>query len=191
MRHAHTKTLHAYWDARRSGRSAPARADIAPNDVAGLLAHIFMLRRMDRDHHVFRIAGTGVCRLHNREFKDQNFLSLWSGQDRAHMTALLEGALAAPAPAFAVADALAIDGRSVEVEVSLFPLRGPEGVVDRCLGLYQPIGPDSLGGRPVIRHVVKELHPANLPEPTIRLFRTAAEAPASPAANDRAQSGAV
>lgn len=170
MRHVNTKTLFAYWDARRLGRSAPGRSDIAPRDLAGLLSHLFILRRMDRDHHTFRLAGTALCQMHQREFKDQNFLGLWRGHDRQHMTALLEGALSVPAPASALADAISLDGRSVEVEIALLPLRGPEGWVDRCLGLYQPLHQGRLEGRPAVRHVLKELRPAMEPETSINVF---------------------
>lgn len=186
MRHAHTKTLLAYWDSRRSGRTAPAGADILPRDLSGLLAHLFILRREDRDHHVFRLAGTAICDMHKREFSEQNFLSLWQGQDRPMMTALLEGSLTAPGPATALADAVALDGRRVEVEFAFLPLRGPEGALDRALGLYQPLGGrDALGGRPAVRHVLRELRPARLPAQSVSVFRSLGAAPAAPAANDR------
>lgn len=185
MQHANTKTLIAYWEARRRSEPAPARADIAPQDLGGLLSHIFLLRRMDREHHVFRLAGTGLCALHKREFRDQNFLSLWSDHDRAHMTALVEGALGAPAPARALCDAVTLDGRTSPVELTLLPLRGPEGWLDRTLGLYQPLDRDRLGGRPVLRHRLTQLFPAGAPEPTMALFsRDEAFAHRALAAND-------
>ena len=172
MRHANTRTLFAYWQSRRSGRLAPERADIAPRDLAGLLAHLFSLKRIDRDHQVFRLAGTAVCDLHRREFKDQNFLGRWRGADRDHARALLEGVLSAPGPATALAEAISIDARSAEVELALLPLRGPEGQVDRCLGLYQPLSLTRLGGRPVVRHALRELRPALPPEPSLSLSRS-------------------
>ncbi|MEO1039242.1 MAG: PAS domain-containing protein [Pseudomonadota bacterium] len=171
MRHPNTRTLFAYWESRRSGRLAPNRSDIAPRDLAGLLAHLFILKRVDRDHHLFRLAGTAICDLHRREFKDQNFLSLWRGSDREHMRALIEGVLSAPGPSTAMADAISIDGRSAEVEITLLPLRGPEGMVDRCLGLYQPLSLSRLGGRPVVRQMLRELRPAVAPEPALSLTR--------------------
>jgi hypothetical protein len=185
LEHANTRTLLAYWDARRRGEPAPARADIAPQDLGALLSHIFLLRRMDRDHHVFRLAGTGLCSLHKREFRDQNFLSLWSDHDRAHMVALLEGALSAPAPARALCEAVTLDARSCPVELTLLPLRGPEGWLDRVLGLYQPLDPARLGGRPVLRHRLTQLFPAGTPDPSLSLFSRETSAPRRAlAAND-------
>ena len=185
VRHANTQTLLAYWEARRKGGSAPVRGDITPNDLGALLSHLFLLRRMDRDHHVFRLAGAGLCRLHRREFRDQNFLSLWSGHDRAHMAALLEGALSTPAPASAVTEAASLDGRAAEVEIALLPLRGPEGWLDRVLGLYQPLTPGGLGGRPIVRHRLVHLNPARAPDASVSVFcPDAMRAPPALAAND-------
>lgn len=186
MRHINTKALYEYWNTRRLGRTAPARADIAPKDLSGLLAHLFLLRRMDADHHVFRLAGSALCQMHKREFKDQNFLSLWRGHDRVHMSALIEGALNAPAPASALAEAQSIDGRSVEIEIALLPLKGPEGLVDRVLGLYQPLGAGRLNGRPVVQHALREVHPAVRPAPSVNVFAPQALRPRpNRAANDR------
>ncbi len=184
MKHAHTKTLFAYWDARRRGGPAPARADILPEDLGGLLANLFLLRRMDSDHHVFRIAGTGLCRLHKREFRDQNFLSLWTGQERTHMRALLEGALTAPAPASAVAEAVALDGRAAPIEITLLPLRGPEGWLDRTLGLYQPLEGGLPVGRPAVRHRLIEVRPPCEPAASVTVFSREAAAGGALAAND-------
>jgi hypothetical protein len=180
LRHANTRLLFDYWTARRSGRVAPARADIAPDELEALMPRLFILRRMDRDHHVFRLAGETMRALHQRDLKDHNFLSLWRGHDRAHMSALIEGALGACAPATALAEARSMNGRSLPVEMAFLPLTGPECYVDRCLGLYQPLAAGGLGGRPAVRHVLREVRPAAVGEPA---FEPAAHADAF-AAND-------
>jgi len=185
VRHPNTKTLQAYWDARRQGESAPQRADIAPEDLGALLSNLFLLRRMDQGHHVFRLAGTGLCRMHQREFRDQNFLSLWSGHDRVHMSALIEGALSTPAPASVVSEAISLDGDHVEVEIALLPLRGPEGWLDRVLGLYQPLQKRTGNCRPIVRHRLSELRPARCPDPDFGHFQAPSfEAVGLRAAND-------
>lgn len=170
MRHRNSQTLLAYWNSRRKGEPAPRRTQILPEDLGGLLANLFVLRRMDSDHHVFRLAGTGLCRMHRREFRDQNFLSLWEGHDREHMRALLEGCLSAPAPASAIAEAVALDSTAAEVELTMLPLRGPEGFLDRVLGLYQPLGAGLPTLRPIVRHRVSEVRPPCPPEPSLSFY---------------------
>ncbi|MCP2670608.1 PAS domain-containing protein [Maricaulaceae bacterium EIL42A08] len=184
MRHRNSQTLLAYWNARRQTEPAPLRTEILPEDLGGLLANLFVLRRMDSDHHVFRLAGTGLCRMHRREFRDQNFLSLWDGHDRQHMRAALEGALSAPAPASLVADAIALDGATTEVELTLLPLRGPEGFLDRALGLYQPLGAGLPSLRPIVRHRITEVRPALEPDPSVSFFGTHDQPVRAMVAND-------
>ena len=61
-----------------------------------------------------------------------------------------------------------MDGESSEVEITLLPLRGPEGQTDRCLGLYQPLTrAKMLEKRPIVRHVLRELKPAQMPTPSV------------------------
>ncbi len=184
VRHRNSQTLLAYWNARRKGEPAPLRTEIMPEDLGGLLSNLFLLRRMDSDHHVFRLAGTGLCRMHRREFRDQNFLSLWDGHDRDHMRALLEGTLAAPAPANAVAEAIALDSTTTEVELTVLPLRGPEGFLDRALGLYQPLGAGLPSLRPIVRHRLTHIRPACEPEPSLSFFGRAERPVRALAAND-------
>ena len=90
MMHAHARTLMSYWDSRRRDDAVPERADIAASDLRELLGNLFMLQRHDAFHHVFRLAGTKLCELHQRELRDQNFLSFWRGYDREQVRLLLE-----------------------------------------------------------------------------------------------------
>lgn len=160
MRHAQSKALHAYWQNRRQGGAVPHRADIEPQDIAGLLGHVFILWRVDAQHHIFRLAGTHLCDLYQREFREQNFLSLWRGHDRTHVQAVLEASIAGIAPASMIARASTMDQLQLPVEISVLPLRGPSGEIDRVLGLFQPLDdPAGLRGRPVVRTALREIHP--------------------------------
>lgn len=162
MRHSNTRAIAGYWDSLRTGDSAPARDDLSPTELSGLLGNVFILQRLDSDHAIFRLAGTGLCALYQREFREHNFLSLWRGADRLHMTALLAAAAIAPAPAVALVGAETIDGRKVKAEIFLAPLAGKTGEVDRYLGLFQPLtGEDELGGRPLIRQHLIAVYPPN------------------------------
>jgi len=160
MRHAHTRALANYWETIRRGRIAPLRTDVSPGDLSSLLSHLFILQRVDADHALFRLAGTGLCDLYRREFRDQNFLSLWNGADRAHMRAILTAASHTPAPAGAMAQAETIDGVAIEAEILLAPLMSPASRLDRFLGLFQPLSPaESLRGRPLVTQRLMTVYP--------------------------------
>ncbi len=164
MRHPQTRALHAYWQTRRQGGAAPLRADIEPQDIAKLLGYVFILWRADADHHIFRLAGTHLCDLYQREFRDQNFLSLWRGHDRTHVQAVLEASITGTAPASLIARAVSMDQRELPVEIAFLPLRGSSGEIDRTLGLFQPLDSvDEFRGRPVVRTTLREVHPPTQP----------------------------
>ncbi|MAL09186.1 MAG: PAS domain-containing protein [Maricaulis sp.] len=184
--HAHTETLLAYWESRRNGRLTPSRADIVPADLSGLLSWLFILERADAEHHVFRLAGTGLCRLYSREMRAQNFLDLWRGFDRHHIRALIESTLAVPAPATASAQAYALDGQTIDAEIALLPLRGASGQADRVLGLYQPLSRlDLLQGRPVVSQKLTGINPPARDIYTPVAMRPLPEPPFELVANDR------
>lgn len=164
MLHAHSKALHSYWESRRFGAAIPRRMDIAPREIGNLLSRLFILSRADPEHHLFRLAGTGLCDLYRREFREQNFLSLWQGYDRDHMRALLEASICGPAPASALVEAATLEGAAITAEITLLPLKGEDGQTDRTLGLFQPIDPvDTLRRRPIVRQSLIE---ARLPRRT-------------------------
>lgn len=174
MRHANTKTVFDFWSARRGAAAPQTCAPVDPGSMKDLFGRLFVLERMDRDHHVFAMAGGGLCDIHQRSFEGQNFLALWRSADRAQMTALVEGALQDAVPAFALAEAKAMNGRSMAVEIGLFPLRGTRGRRDRHLGLYQPLMGGTLGDRPPVHHVLLEARRGKAVDPA-----------RAPAANDR------
>ena len=135
MRHAQSQALHAYWQTRRQGGAAPHRTDIEPQDIARMLGYVFILWRADPDHHIFRLAGTHLCDLYQREFRDQNFLSLWRSHDRTHVQAVLEASITGTEPASLIARTVTMDRLDLPVEISL------------------------LRGRPAVRTVLQEVHP--------------------------------
>ena len=186
MQHAHTRALYDYWTHRRRDASAPRRADIAPQDIAGLLGHLFILQRFDAGHHVFRLAGTGLCELYQREFRDQNFSSLWRPRDADLVRALLEAVVHDVEPASALARAATLDGREMEIELSFLPLRGPDGAVDRILGLFQPFEDiRTLRGRPLVRTALREARPPEASLDVLAASRGCADTALQFAANDR------
>jgi hypothetical protein len=186
MRHAQSQALHAYWQTRRQGGAAPHRTDIEPQDIARMLGYIFILWRADPEHHIFRLAGTHLCDLYQREFREQNFLSLWRSHDRVHVQAVLEASINGTAPASLIARTVTMDRLELPVEISFLPLRGPSGEIDRTLGLFQPLDDaDALRGRPAVRTLLREIHP---PVQRGDLFPGVAAAPPQPArlvANDQ------
>lgn len=138
MSHSSTQALTDYWQARRTGAGAPTRASINPMDFPKLLPQVFMLGRRAPGDYAFRLAGGFVGDLHGRDLRHVDFLSLWSTNARLSLQTTLEHARRLGQPVQITADAQA-GGHALPLEIVLLPLANSQGVIDRFLGLYQPM----------------------------------------------------
>ena len=134
MRQRTSQMLYAYWNEVRRGRLAPRRFDIEPARVAGILAETLILERVDADSYPFRLAGTRICEQFGAEFRGNNFLDLWSKDDRIHLAQKL--ALLGEQGGVGVLDfeGRAGEGRAAKFEAILLPLFHAQPTVDRFLG---------------------------------------------------------
>jgi hypothetical protein len=139
MFHSTTQRLIDYWRSRRRDGAAPARAGIDPADFSELMPQSFILGRTFTGVYPVRLAGGFVCDLHGKDLKRVNGLSLWADRDRSRLQGSLEEIRRRPDPLVATADAQ-FEGGRLGMEVLFAPLTGPDGDIDRFLGLYQPLG---------------------------------------------------
>jgi len=66
-----------YWHRKRGGRLAPARADIDPVEIASLLPRVMLVDvSTDPLDFRFRLAGTGIFRIHGAELTNKRALEL-------------------------------------------------------------------------------------------------------------------
>ena len=99
----------------------------------------FILGRAFSGVYPVRLAGGFVSDLHGKDLRRLNGLSLWAERDRSRLQGALEESRRRPEPLVATAEAVSDTGR-LGLEMVFAPLVGPEGEVDRFLGLYQPLG---------------------------------------------------
>lgn len=153
MKHPQTRELFDYWRSLQQGDRLPDRQDIDPQEFKHALSFVFMLQRIDTDHYIFRLAGTGLCNCFGREFRDHNFLTLWTNKDRRAMKALLEQSVLSSQAAYAGFDAETVDRRICAGELLLLPLRNGDGRKDRILGLWQALAElKEFRGRRFVHH---------------------------------------
>ncbi len=150
MKHPSIRELFEYWNARRGGRPAPERAEIEPAAIRRVLADTFILSFDPAAGHPFRIAGTRVCALFNRELKGEAFLDLWSIESRRDIRDLLmivadeSVGVAASASGMSAAQAGLRSVRtadSVRLELVLLPLSHHGRTDARFLGALAPSEP--------------------------------------------------
>ncbi len=156
MRNTKTTRVYDYWLALKGTRQAPARQDVSPRDLKGLLPFVFLAERMDADVTVFRLAGTGLCERYGRELRDHNLDALWSPGDRPAFRRFVDRVLETPAPGLAAFRAETVDRRSVSGEMLLLPLSDRDGGLTRLMGCaFATQSLNWLGQRPLVHQYLE------------------------------------
>ena len=138
MKHPSTRAVFEYWDRKRAGRLAPARADIDPTEIRYALGDTFMLAADFVDQLRFRLAGTRVCALFGREIKGEAFAALWSETTRKSVEDLLTAVTDESAGVVAGVTARTADGSQTDLELLLLPLAHAGHARIRALGVLAP-----------------------------------------------------
>lgn len=172
MFHTDTRRLIDYWTSLRRGVEAPARVDFDPARLSDLWPRLFVLGT-GGEWLPFRLAGSFLVELYDRELRGDDFARLFDGWARR---AVRDAALDAAASARPVV--LDAEGRTdrdddgLKLEIALLPLTGPDGTADRLIGLMQPVSPVArLHGRPLVGMSLRSTAAAEPPraEPRLRL----------------------
>lgn len=152
MKAAATKELFAYWNRLRAARAAPERADVDPAAIRSSLGDTFILEADLERSFPFRLAGTRICAITGHEMKDERFLEMWRGPDRATLVGALTTVSDDAAVAVVGLQGSTELGRKVDLEVGLFPLRHRGRTHSRVLGTLAAIEtPYWIGVCPVTR----------------------------------------
>ncbi len=134
IEHAGTKAVFDYWNAIRNGNPAAPRDAIDPCSLRSHLPQIFILQRHDDEHITFRLAGTGLCAIFGREFRDQNIFSMFTGECTDMARRLIQQIIAGPRVGLLSTTGYTIDKREADFEMLLLPLMDDKGHVCRILG---------------------------------------------------------
>jgi hypothetical protein len=171
MKHAASRELYAYWEAKRGTRPAPERAEIEPGAIRAVLSDAFIISLNRRAGHPIRLAGTRLCALFDREIKSESFLDLWIAPSRPIIGSLLAILADESVGTVAAVTAQNTTGESIDLELLLLPLGTGRPSFARAIGVLaplkiphwvgvSPIGGLSLGDR---RHVGAALERQFLP----------------------------
>jgi hypothetical protein len=83
MKHEVSTALYAYWVSRHHDTAVRA-SGIRPNELAPLLPYLFLIELdpSEQPRFRFRYCGVAVARCYGRDLSDEDFLPLWSPDDR-------------------------------------------------------------------------------------------------------------
>lgn len=171
MFHSNTERLIEYWRARKVGLASPLRSSIDPTELSNLLPQLFILGRQGPGRCLFRLSGGLLTDLHQRDLRQQDWLTLWDADDRLRLATSAEVARRNGEPIIVLAEGRTASGRKATFEIVLAPLRGGPGQPDRFIGLYQPTSPlTSLLSEPLVSLGVQRIASATAPvEPYLKL----------------------
>ena len=145
MFHADTHLLIHHWTSlsRRPSTTAgvPNRNSFHPDAMGLRLPRLFMAEIHVRGCRL-RIAGSWIESFHGLTQKDRSLLTLWRETSHAMVSAALAQCIQEARPVVIKA-AIGLSGDLIEV--TLAPLRGPSGQIDRVVGLYAPLSTLAFG----------------------------------------------
>jgi hypothetical protein len=151
MKTAPTRKMFTYWNARRGSRLAPERGDIEPGAIREVLGDSFILTFDPAADHPFRLAGTRVCALFERELKGAPFVQAWEPTDRTRIRELAASVTDEANPVVAGVVARTAQGSQAELELLLLPLYHRGRMRVRLLGVLAPLAvPYWLGAEHVV-----------------------------------------
>jgi hypothetical protein len=83
MKHEISTALYAYWVSRHQDTAVRA-SGIRPNELAPLLPYLFLIELdpSEQPRFRFRYCGVAIARCYGRDLSDEDFLPLWSPDDR-------------------------------------------------------------------------------------------------------------
>ena len=138
MRETSNRSLFDYWNTLRGARKAPKRSELEPSQFSSLLSHTFVLEDNLPTVLSFRLAGSHLCRAHDKQLRGTDFRELFH-QDDHHIVARdllsvrgtgLAGTLQISSPATA--------SRKKESELILLPLADAGDQIVQYLGSWCP-----------------------------------------------------
>ena len=112
---------------------------------------------------MFRLAGGWIEGAHGRPLKGAYLLEVWRRDSRLMVHRGLAQAFRDGRPMIFSADMEMEDGALLPAEIVAAPLRGPTGLPDRLLGLYQPLSTEGDEAKAVQGLVVRAMTPATTP----------------------------
>lgn len=137
MKHAATKELFAYWDRRRGLRALPERRDIEPGAIRSILGDTFITS--SETGLPFRLAGTHLCAMFGYELRGTPLLDLWDRGSRAALGQLLANGFEEHSGTVASVRGDTADGRELQLELLVLPLRHNDRTSARMIGSLVPL----------------------------------------------------
>jgi len=134
--------IETYWERLRGNRLMPARAEIDPRDLNGVLGNTFILERIAPGLAKFRVAGSHLNDLLGMEARGMPISAMFDPAARGDLADVLEAVFSEPAIVQLSLGCKSGIGRpALTGGMILLPLKAAEGSPNRALGAMVMNGP--------------------------------------------------
>jgi hypothetical protein len=124
-----------YWQSLCNGRIMPARSEVDPRILAGVLDRVFLLERLAPGLARFRLAGAHLSDLMGMEVRGMPVSCFFLPEARDAFAEALESVFSEPAKVdMWLTGPRRLTGRTMAARLMLLPLRDAAGHVTRALG---------------------------------------------------------
>jgi len=125
--------LYTYWDRVRAGKPFALRSAINPGDIRSALPFVFILERVE-SQILFRLAGTHLCTVFQRELRGHPFSSIWADNSAAKAEALAFHLMDTSCP-ISIGGKIALEGdANSPVTILLLPVSQDGKTCSRLIG---------------------------------------------------------
>lgn len=158
--------VEAYWEALRKSDGLPERTNLDPRGMRNALTKAFILERADPYQFRFRIVGSDISALHNRDLHGKALIELISESNREMVISIIRDLVELPAKAtldFSMQSEL---GADIDLRMGLFPMTDAQGQNTRilgCLDFAAALQPMQGGGLVLKGSVVRPLRRGQKP----------------------------
>jgi hypothetical protein len=131
----------AYWEGLRQGSNIPARRDVDPRGLVGVLDRVFLAERIGRGVAQIRIAGSGLADFAGLEVQGLPLSCLFGPDSRGLLADVLEGVFTGPAVAEIDLGSDRAGSSGLVARLLLLPLadEAGQGLVLGVLGFAEPL----------------------------------------------------
>lgn len=154
-------TVEAYWEGLRDGRAMPARAEVDPRGMAGVLEFAFVLERVAPGVARFRIAGMHLNDLMAMDVRGMPITAMFLPEARRELQQVIEQVMDTPAVVrLTLGSDKGFTRPSLDGQMMLLPLRDAHGHVTRILGALETRGRIGRGPR---RFLIRDVETKAVP----------------------------
>lgn len=148
-----------YWNSVRGNRIAPKRVEIIPAAIGHILPVTFILEKRPTNNLHFRLAGSKLCEIFGKEFRNLDFIDCWPEAEQPILGTYLNQLLTDGTIVSIVFQAKSSSDHIGDFEMLFLPMIHGGSKIDRILGSISPIGDIPwLGLTKLDFHEINEVH---------------------------------